>query len=44
MVHSELMRKLRSVKLCLQAHPDNEPGSEFEDRISDLEELEEFLK
>jgi hypothetical protein len=26
------------------AHPDNEPNSEFEDRISDLEEIENELK
>lgn len=33
------LRKLNSVLLCLMAHPDNEPDSEFADRISDLEEL-----
>ena len=31
--------KLNSVLLCLQAHPDNEPDSEFADRISDIEEI-----
>ncbi|MFD1770837.1 hypothetical protein [Sphingobacterium suaedae] len=33
------IQKLKSVLLCLQAHPDNEPDSEFADRISDLEEI-----
>lgn len=33
------LQKLKSVLLCLQAHPDNEPDSEFADRISDLEEI-----
>lgn len=32
--------KIRSIKLCMMAHPDNEEHSEFADRISDLEELE----
>lgn len=36
--------KLRSLKLCLEAHPDNEPYSEFEDRISDCEEMITFLQ
>lgn len=36
----ELYQKIRSVKLCLMAHPDNEPDSEFADRIDDLEEIE----
>lgn len=31
--------KLNSVLLCLLAHPDNEPDSEFLDRISDLQEI-----
>ena len=39
-----MLQKIRSVKLCLMAHPDNEPNSEFEDRISDLEEIEKELK
>lgn len=31
--------KINSTILCLLAHPDNEPDSEFADRISDLEEI-----
>lgn len=33
------LQKLKSIRLCLSAHPDNEVGSEFADRISDLDEL-----
>lgn len=33
------LQKLKSIRLCLSAHPDNEAGSEFEDRISDLDEM-----
>lgn len=33
------LQKLKSIRLCLSAHPDNEPGSEFEDRIDDLDEM-----
>lgn len=33
------LQKLKSIRLCLSAHPDNEAGSEFEDRIDDLDEL-----
>lgn len=33
------LRKLKSLRLCLQAHPDNEPNSEFADRIDDLDEM-----
>ena len=36
----EILNKIKSVKLCLMAHPDNEIDSEFADRISDLEEIE----
>jgi len=39
----EIIQKTKSVKLCLMAHPDNEQDSEFEDRISDLEEIENYL-
>jgi hypothetical protein len=39
----ELLNKIKSVKLCLIAHPDNEKDSEFEDRISDLEHIEKAL-
>ena len=33
------LQKLKSIRLCLSAHPDNEAGSEFEDRIDDLDEM-----
>jgi len=36
----QILSKLRSVELCLSAHPDNDKHSEFEDRISDLQELQ----
>ena len=39
----EILNKIKSVKLCLMAHPDNEIDSEFADRISDLEEIENEL-
>ncbi len=38
-ITGDTIKKLNSVLLCLQAHPDNEPDSEFADRISDLEEI-----
>ena len=44
MENKTMLQKIRSVKLCLMAHPDNEPNSEFQDRISDLEEIENDLK
>jgi hypothetical protein len=37
---STILEKIKSIKLCLMAHPDYEYGSEFEYRISDLEEIE----
>lgn len=37
-------QKIRSVKLCLIAHPDNEEGSEFADRIRDLEEIMGYVE
>lgn len=40
---STLLEKIKSLKLCLMAHPDNEEYSEFADRISDLEEIENEL-
>lgn len=40
----EILKKIKSVKLCLMAHPDNEIDSEFADRISDLEEIENQLQ
>ena len=36
----QILSKLRSVELCLSAHPDNEEHSEFSDRISDIQELQ----
>lgn len=39
----EILRKINSVYLCMSAHPDNQPGSEFEDRISNLKEIYEAL-
>jgi len=39
----EILNKIKSVKLCLMAHPDNEINSEFADRISGLEEIENLL-
>jgi hypothetical protein len=41
---STLLEKIKSALLCMSAHPDNEQGSEFEDRIEDLIEIESFLK
>ena len=41
----EILKKIKSTKLCLIAHPNNEIDSEFADRITDLEEIEiELLK
>jgi hypothetical protein len=39
----EMLRKIKSVKLCMMAHPDYEYGTEFEDRILDLQEIEDYL-
>jgi len=36
----EVLKKIKSIKLCLMAHPNNEVDSEFADRISDLEEIQ----
>lgn len=44
MTKEEKLQKLNSLLLCLSAHPENEPDSEFADRISDLEELIEHEK
>lgn len=33
----ETLNRLKALKLNLEVHPDNEPNSEFEGRISDLE-------
>ena len=35
---------INSTVLCLMAHPDNEPDSEFADRIDDLQECQVILK
>ena len=41
----KILRKLRSIRLCMMVHPDNEEDSEFADRIEDLNELiEKFEK
>ena len=41
----QILRKLRSIRSCIMAHPDNELDSEFADRIEDLDELiEKFSK
>jgi hypothetical protein len=40
----EILRKISSLKLNLMVHPDNQPNSEFEDRISDLEAIDQALK
>jgi len=42
--NKSILSKLKSVELCLSAHPDNTEGSEFEDRISDLKEIQKELK
>ena len=39
-----IISKLKSVRLCLEAHPYNEPHSEFADRISDLSAIIEDLE
>lgn len=38
------LQKLNSIRICLMAHPDNEPNSEFADRISDLDEVISVIK
>lgn len=40
----KIKQKLRSIELCLSAHPDNEEHSEFADRISDLKEIQKEVK
>jgi len=39
MDNKEIITKLRSTELCLTAHPDFIKGSEFEDRVFDLQEI-----
>jgi hypothetical protein len=43
-IKKELLKKIKSVKLCLMAHPDNQEHSEFADRIADLKEIENELQ
>ena len=43
MGNEEIIKKIKSVGLCLMAHPDNTPDSEFADRIDDLREIQEAL-
>lgn len=43
MEKSEIIKKLNSTILCLTAHPDNEPDSEFADRINDLIEIKDEI-
>jgi hypothetical protein len=43
MNREDIKSKLNSVLLCLMAHPENEPHSEFADRISDIQEILEEL-
>ena len=43
MDNKEMVKKVNSVILCLMAHPNNEPDSEFADRIDDLIEVKESL-
>ena len=44
MLDIEILKKIKSIKLCLLAHPDNEENSEFADRITDLQEIEDELR
>lgn len=44
MTNKEILQKLRSIELCLTIHPDYAKGSEFEDRVIDLQEIQEELK
>ncbi len=39
-----ILSKLRSVELCLSAHPYNEEHSEFADRICDLQDIQKEVK
>jgi hypothetical protein len=44
MKNQRILKIIKSVKLTLMAHPENEPNSEFEDQIKSLEELEKLVK
>jgi len=39
MTNKEILQKLTSLDLCLTAHPDYEKGSEFEDRVFDIQAM-----
>lgn len=43
MTDKEIIKKLNSVWLMLEVHPDNEPDSEFSDRIKDISEIMDYL-
>lgn len=43
MDNRDFLQKLKSIRLCLSAHPDNEENSEFADRIEDLNEIISFF-
>ena len=43
-VFNELKRALKSCKMSLQAHPDNEPNSEFEGFVSLADEILDKLE
>lgn len=44
MEKKRLLQIISSVKGTLMAHPDNEPNSEFEDRISSLQEIQDSFE
>jgi len=39
----EILKRVKSLLLCLMAHPDNQPDSEFVDRINDLIDIRDEL-
>lgn len=44
MTNKEKLEKIQSLRLYLEAHPDNEENSECADRLEDVIELEKYLK
>lgn len=44
MTRQEAITKLVGLRLNLYVHPENEPNSEFEGRIEDLDEIITFLR
>ena len=40
----EIKQKLRSIELCISAHPDNEEHSGFADRISDIQDIQKEVQ